>query len=289
MENTTQEKKPAEWFKQLKEPYRSDAIAAIDKNFYLYEEYPESLKMALNNSINFVKHRKFIKVFDSIVKGETTYLEPELIGNTDNLKPEQMESGKWYVIETVYLWLIKFKNITNQNVSVYKSICIDSLVKYKYEDFNQCKIQHIKSIRHATNDEVLKYFDDEKFENVSLINEGNNTQVTEQQNQIEPEKVEVDWKAKFEELQKRYEVLVTEAHKLDILSGEICDKYTELKQQVESGNNEEKVYFYLDKERNHWRLNIDKQIAIDDSENHKEIYESVKIGVKKSILVNENS
>lgn len=211
--------------------------------------------------------------------------------NNTQVKPEQMESGKWYVIEVGYLWLIKFKNINNQDVNVFKSIsiCTDSFVKYKYEDFCQCKIQQIKSIRPATKEEVLKYFPDEKFENVSLINEVNNTQVTEQQNQIEPEKVEVDWKAKFEELQKRYEVLVTEAHKLDILSGEICDKYTELKQQVESGNNEEKVYFYLDKERNHWRLNIDKQIAIDDSENHKEIYESVKIGVKKSILVNENS
>lgn len=311
--------------------------------------------------------------------------------NATQVEPEQMESGKWYVIETVYLWLIKFKNITNQNVSVYKSICIDSLVKYKYDDFNQCKIQHIKSIRHATNEEVLKYFPDEKFENVSLINEVNNTQVTEQQNQKWSEKVELrpeelvsgevyknvikfndetiweyiyefiglvgdneakyskminhdkvlhynddlsvrskapnvkyikiyhatpeekalllgdeqtDWKSKFEELQNRYKVLVTEANKLDVLSGEMCDKYTALKasyerlsiyndelteriNQTEIKNNQEKVYFYLDKERNNWRLNIDKQIAIDDSENHKEIYEAKVIGKKKSVLVSE--
>jgi len=113
--------------------------------------------------------------------------------NNTQVEPEQMESGKWYVIETVYLWLIKFKNINNQDVNVFKSIsiCTDSVVKYKYEDFCQCKIQHIKSIRPATKEEVLKYFPDEKFENVSLINEVNNTQVTEQQNQTESEKVEL--------------------------------------------------------------------------------------------------
>lgn len=199
MENT-QGKKPAEWFKMLKEPYRSEAIAAIDKNFSLYEEYPESLKMALNNSINHIKHREFIEVFDSIVKGEKTYLEPEI---------------------------------------------------------------------------------------VSLINEVNNTQVTEQQNQIEPEKVETDWKSKFEELQKRYEVLVTEAHKLDVLSGEMCDKYTELKQQIESGNNQEKVYFCYSSVIGKFLFYEDLNEALVTSHEAEPIYEAVKIGVKKSVLVSE--
>ena len=215
----------------------------------------------------------------------TTQKENKLIGNTDNLKPEQMESGKWYVIETIYLWIIKFKNITNQDVNVYKSICTDSVVKYKYADFNQCKIQDIQSIRHATKEEVLKYFD-EKFENVSLINEVNNTQVTEQQNQIEPEKVETDWKAKFEELQNRYEVLVTESHKLDVLSGEMCDKYTELKQQVETQNNQEKVYFFSDTEGN-VRIIGDLGYALELSEEKERIYEAICIGKKKSVLVSE--
>ena len=285
MENT-QGKKPAEWFEQLKEPYRSEAIANIEHHDILSEMSYDSLARAFNWAKSIQGLDYWSKIYNSIEAGETTYLEPELIGNTDNLKPEQMESGKWYVIETVYLWLIKFKNITNQNVSVYKSICIDSLVKYKYEDFNQCKIQHIKSIRHATNEEVLKYFD-ETFENVSLINEGNNTQVTEQQNQIEPEKVEVDWKAKFEELQKRYEVLVTESHKLDVLSGEMCDKYSELKEQVKKQNNEEKVYFYHDDIS--WSFSQSLNDVLIASREDYEIYEAVKIGVKKSVLVNENS
>lgn len=200
MENV-QGKKPAEWFAQLKEPYKSQAIAAIDKNFSLYEEYPESLKMALNNSINHIKHREFIEVFDSIVKGEKTYLEPEI---------------------------------------------------------------------------------------VSLINEVNNIQVTEQQNQIESEKVEIDYKAKFEQLQKRYEVLVTEAHKLDVLSGEMCDKYTELKQQIESQTNQEKVYIFCNYESNEWSMANELQTALKFSKDEHDIYEAVKIGVKKSVLVNEN-
>jgi len=193
------------------------------------------------------------------------------------------------VIEVGYLWLIKFKNINNQDVNVFKSIsiCTDSFVKYKYEDFCQCKIQQIKSIRPATKEEVLKYFPDEKFENVSLINEVNNTQVTEQQNKIESEKVEVDWKAKFEELQKRYEVLVTEANKLDVLSGEMCDKYSELKEQVKKQNNEEKVYFYHDDIS--WSFSQSLNDVLIASREDYEIYEAVKIGVKKSILVNENS
>jgi hypothetical protein len=194
--------------------------------------------------------------------------------NNTQVEPEQMESGKWYVIETVYLWLIKFKNINNQDVNVFKSIsiCTDSVVKYKYEDFCQCKIQHIKSIRHATNEEVLKYFD-EKFE---------------QQNQIEPEKVEVDWKAKFEELQNRYEVLVTESHKLDVLSGEMCDKYSELKEQVKKQNNQEKVYIHYNSKQEKWLQADTLELALLQSEENKNIYEAVKIGVKKSILVNEN-
>lgn len=135
------------------------------------------------------------------------------------------------------------------------------------------------------NTDKLKH---EKFENVSLINEVNNAQVTEQQNQIEPEKVETDYKAKFEELQKRYEVLVTEAHKLDVDCGKICDKYTELKQQLEKQNNQEKVYFFSDTEGN-VRIISDLEYALEMSEEKERIYEAICIGKKKSVLVNENS
>ena len=200
MENT-KGKKPAEWFKMLKEPYRSQAIENINSEFI--NLYFKSISDALGSTFTWVDtpqgHKQWIDIHESITAGETTYLEPE---------------------------------------------------------------------------------------NVSLINEVNNTQVTEQQNQIEPEKTEPDYKAKFEELQKRYEVLVTEAHKLDILSGEICDKYTELKQQVESGNNEEKVYFYIASDLN-WYGSPEKGWAIEHSENNKPIYEAICIGKKKSVLVSE--
>ena len=82
-------------------------------------------------------------------------------------------------------------------------------------------------------------------ENVSFINEGNNTQVTEHQNQIEPEK-------------------------------------------VESGNNQEKVYFFSDTEGN-VRIIGDLGYALELSEEKERIYEAICIGKKKSVLVSENS
>jgi hypothetical protein len=201
MENV-QGKKPAEWFKQLKEPYRSQAIENI--NSESINLYCKSIIDALYDTFTWVDtpqgDKQWVDIHNSIKAGETTYLEPE---------------------------------------------------------------------------------------NVSLINEVNNTQVTEQQNQIEPEKVETDWKAKFEELQKRYEVLVTEAHKLDILSGEMCDKYTELKQQLENQNNQEKVYIHYNSKQEKWLQADTLELALQQSEDNKNIYEAVKIGVKKSILVNE--
>lgn len=223
----------------------------------------------------------------------------------ETLKPEQMESGKWYFVKIVYDWLLKFDYYEDEvepRTFAQRIISLDDGMDYSLIGYYTGG--KVENIRPATNEEVLKYFPDEKFENVSLINEVNNSQVTEQQNQIESEKVEVDWKAKFEELQKDYDNLnftyqnfMKIYEEQDLAYDALADKYSKLEayndeltekiNETETKNNQEKVYFYLDKERNHWRLNIDKQIAIDDSENHKEIYESVKIGVKKSVLVNE--
>lgn len=287
MENT-QGKKPAEWFEQLKEPYRSEAIANIEHHDILSEMSYDSLARAFNWAKSIQGLDYWSKIYNSIEAGETTYLEPELIGNTDNLKPEQMESGKWYFVKIVYDWLLKFDYYEDEvepRTFAQRIISLDDGMDYSLIGYYTGG--KVENIRPATNEEVLKYFPDEKFENVSLINEVNNTQVTEQQNQIEPEKVEVDWKAKFEELQKRYEVLVTESHKLDVLSGEMCDKYSELKEQVKKQNNEEKVYFYHDDIS--WSFSQSLNDVLIASREDYEIYEAVKIGVKKSVLVNENS
>lgn len=212
--------------------------------------------------------------------------ENELIGNTDNLKPEQMESGKWYVaLIDDKKWVLKFARYDEE--IIYHINCVNTESKFYDKNCGLCPIQDIKSIRHATKEEVLKYFPDEKFENVSLINEVNNTQVTEQQNQIDSEKVETDWKAKFEELQNRYELLITEAHKLDVLSGEMCDRYKELKQQVEKQNNQAKVYFYFDNDLERNLITSNLKDAVSNSKENESIYEAICIGKKKSVLVSE--
>ena len=234
----------------------------------------------------------------------------EIQNTIDSIKPEQMESGKWYVIKTRFKYLSKYKEIIKEFVYEYKG--------YSYEtirvngDFPLCHIDYIKSILPATNEEVLKHFPDEKFENVSLINEVNNTQVTEQQNQIESEKVEVDWKAKFEEeeevseeltekynklnakfeeLQKDYENLHLTYQKLikihekqDLAYDALADKYSKLELQQ---NNQEKVYIHYNSKREKWLQAESLELALQESPENKNIYEAVKIGVKKSILVSE--
>ena len=196
-------KTPEQWFMQLKEPYRSQAIANIDKESI--NKYYTSINKALCTSFVWSDSKQgddyWVKISSSLEAGETTYLEPE---------------------------------------------------------------------------------------NVSLINEVNNTQVTEQQNQIESEKVETDWKAKFEELQKRYEVLVTESHKLDVLSGEMCDKYTELKAKYDQLQPKcEKVYFYFDNEDERWYYSKDQKEAVKKSIEDMYVFEAKSLGVKLSILVDE--
>lgn len=196
-------KTPEQWFKMLKEPYRSEAIANID--IESINIYYTSINKALCTSFVWSDSKQgddyWVKISSSLEKGETTYLEPE---------------------------------------------------------------------------------------NVSLINEVNNTQVTEQQNQIESEKVETDWKAKFEELQKRYEVLVTEAHKLDVLSGEMCDKYTELKAKYDQLEPKgEKLYFYFDNDLERNLITSNLEDAVSNSKENQAIYEAICIGKKKSVLVSE--
>jgi len=157
MENNEQ-KTPADWFKMLKEPYRSEAIANIDVNRRNYENYPKSFYTALNNSFDWYYSKQgrdyWYKIQVSVQAGETTYLETET-----ELKPQDMISGEWYVVETWCKYLTKFKGIENQFVNEYKGY------SYKLERFNTnvplCELGDIKSIRKATREEVLEHFPDE--------------------------------------------------------------------------------------------------------------------------------
>ena len=111
------------------------------------------------------------------------------------LKPEQMELRNykhldWVIIYTEQSkWLIKIDYITDENI--HDLLDYNITERKSYSNKIPLGIKEVLSIRHATKEEVLKYFPDEVFENVSLINEVNNSQVPEQQKKIESEKVEL--------------------------------------------------------------------------------------------------
>ena len=88
MENKEQ-KTPEQWFMELKEPYRSEAIANIDKSYFSFVEYPIGEADALNHSFEWEKspqgHGYWDKIYNSLLRSETTYLEQT------SLKPEQMD------------------------------------------------------------------------------------------------------------------------------------------------------------------------------------------------------
>ena len=339
MENT--QKTPEQWFMQLREPYRSEAIANIDKNCHRFNEYPDTLHDSIDNSFFWNKTKQGIdywdKLYNSIKAGETTYLEPE------TLTPEQMESGKWYVVESInnYVFVVRFKFIDESTIRYDKawSFYLNSPMNSTY----LLHISKIKSIRPATKEEVLKYFPDEVFEpkaeswkadvskeaihykpeniktepiekgcpfdeNVSLINEVNNSQVPEQQKEkwsekideiidthvvqkLKPEPIELrpeekklllaeeeptDWKSKYNELQAKYEKLLA-----------YNDELTERINQTETKNNQEKVYFYLEDMSLGWTFGRNKESAINLSQTNCNIYEAYCIGKKKSVLVSE--
>jgi hypothetical protein len=157
----TEQKTPIEWFQQLKEPYRSEAINNLSKKMSCYIEYPDSLIQALNCSFAFAdsnegKYNYWWEILRSIKAGETTYLETET-----ELKPQDMISGEWYVIESVYNWIIKFKEIIGSHVYVYNSKSLNSKVESIYGESNHCNKNNITLIRPATREEVLEHFPDE--------------------------------------------------------------------------------------------------------------------------------
>ena len=61
---------------------------------------------------------------------------------------------------------------------------------------------------------------------------------------------------------------------------------TELKNQTESQNNQEKVYFYIASDLN-WYASSEIDWAIEHSEDNKPIYGAICIGYKQSVLVSE--
>ena len=117
---------------------------------------------------------------------------------TETLKPEQMESGKWYVVDD---FLIKFEKIEEERIYRYKSFDLECKLNFSnIRDGFLCIKNHSK-IRYATKEEVLKYFPDEVFE---------------------PE--QTDWKAKYNELKAKYDQLEPKGEKVYFYFNEkVCE------------------------------------------------------------------
>jgi hypothetical protein len=90
-----------------------------------------------------------------------TITEPEL-------KAKDLKAGEWYVIthtsidnfDIHIISLIKIKDIISNDLLGFKAAnCINGVV-YDYSNA-LCPIQNVLSIRHATTDEIIKYFPNE--------------------------------------------------------------------------------------------------------------------------------
>lgn len=147
MENTQQQKTPEQWFQMLKEPYRSEAIANITSP----DEKINSLYDALYCCVS-TKYKDLDFLLGSIKSGETTYLAEQ------ELKPQDMVSGEWYVVKTEFKYLVKFDKITDKEIICFLIHDFDCI---KWSAKNLCKVNSVKSIRKATREEVLEHFPDE--------------------------------------------------------------------------------------------------------------------------------
>lgn len=81
----------------------------------------------------------------------------------ETIKPEDMKAGEWYVLESWYNWILKFKRVSGNRIITFKHASLDGensilcILKRGY----LTELQRIKSIRKATQQEVLKYFPNE--------------------------------------------------------------------------------------------------------------------------------
>lgn len=115
---------------------------------------PETLTPEQTNSSSFID-------LESVNKRSKEMFEKTL-KEFNSLKPEQMESGKWYWIETEFNWLVKFKEFKDNKIYDSKIFDISGNCNFtKISTF--LTASKVKTIRPATKEEVLKYFPDEKW------------------------------------------------------------------------------------------------------------------------------
>ena len=201
MENTQEQKTPEQWFQMLREPYRSEAIANIDKEYTFFKDYPKSLEDALENSFNFFDHdqAKWITIFNSIRAGEKTYLEPETLKPEPiELRPEELVSGEVYTFslpKNDWKWTFKFKGLNLEKIHDQ----IEYYILYVHHDkkiiFNS-SCSHREKYYHATPDEKKLLLGEE----------------------------ETDWEAKYNELKAKYDQLEPKGEKVYFYFNEkVCE------------------------------------------------------------------
>jgi hypothetical protein len=97
--------------------------------------------------INTALTERYDAIYTKVIGSHIT--EPEL-------KVEDLKAGEWYVIQSRYEWLVKYKKISIDGLKIEgRGVCTED---YDYHnDFILYK-HRIESIRHATREEIIKYF-----------------------------------------------------------------------------------------------------------------------------------
>ena len=101
--------------------------------------------------INAAANDKFSAISENVIGSHIT--EPEL-------KVEYLKAGEWYVYEDADFdtWLIKFSHCDNKIIYSINDICLELLGCKTENEIATHHINEILSIRHATREEIIKYF-----------------------------------------------------------------------------------------------------------------------------------
>jgi hypothetical protein len=250
----TEQKTPEQWFQQLKEPYRSEAINNLSKKMNCYIEFPDSLIQALNCSFAFADSNEgnnyWWEILRSIKAGETTYLETET-----ELKPQDMISGEWYVINATFEHLFKFDKIEDDFIKNFEIYTYG--VKVKNFSKKVCDLYSVQSIRPATLEEVLEHFPDEFQEEKKI-----------------PYSI---YQPLFDLMCEQHNARLIDSEMQEVVS--VCEKILESRKE-----NEIETYFWTDGVYHYPTKDID--LAIENARPESLVYRATPIGTKvtKSIL-----
>jgi hypothetical protein len=248
MENTEQ-KTPEQWFQQLKEPYRSEVIKNIT-----YSDYnAKSLYDALYRCVA-CKCKDLETIMNSVKAGQTTYLETEL-------KPQDMISGEWYVIDCgIGKWLEKFKELVGNRIYSYHSFDLDCC-EYSKSGLHIGYGEGDK-IRKATREEVLEHFPDE-FQQEKKI----------------PYSI---YQPLFDLMCEQHNARLIDSEMQEIIN--VCENILESRKeenkQVESELKDGEMYFYFID--GSFSATTELEYAIDNTINGSYIYRATPIGTKQT-------